>query len=346
MKPEETQMRSFAIIGGLVAATILINGFFVSHGTHRRAVKAEQARERTVAAEREQLARETREKQEREQAAAAQKEEAARQARAEQDRLMAAQREREAQAAAEFQERERIAAEKAREESARQAAAQREREAKEAIAREEREKVEAERREQLAKEQAAQAARDAEARAEAARLEAIAEHARYLARYLNTNFARVPQTTTVAVAAGTEEMKANRELVSALVTRFKTDGFQILPTFFRPELVADGLLGNLIAARPDVIAKLELTNHLDALLLGQQHVDYSTNAALENTVTANLRFELTTLPVRNPAEKQSWKFSATGVGFQPQEARAMAEERLLQQLVRDSNMRLPSGPDR
>jgi hypothetical protein len=81
-----------------------------------------------------------------------------------------------------------------------------------------------------------------------------------------------------------------------------------------------------------------LTNSLDAVLIGRQTVAYSTNVELGNTITANLNLELTTLPVGMTRESQSWNYSANGIGVRPQEARQLAEDRIIEQIAKSTNM--------
>lgn len=201
------------------------------------------------------------------------------------------------------------------------------------------EKAEAERKQSARKIKA-----DEKAAQEKAAQAVATEHARFLARYLNSGFERQPGVAAVGVAIASEQGTANYDLATALTRRLQTDGVQLLTAFFKPEFVADQRVAEILSGQTAVLTQLELTNSLAGVLVGRQRVEYSTNAALENTVTANLRLELLALPVALPGQNQSWDFMATGVGFRPQEARKLAEERLIEQIARNTNMVLaPHG---
>jgi len=183
---------------------------------------------------------------------------------------------------------------------------------------------------------------EAKLRAEAARQKAIeaatAEHARYLARYLNSGFTRKPGVAAIGVAIESEQGTVNQNIATALTKRFKTDDVQLLNSFFKPEFVADKFVANVFAGNTGIFDRLELTNSLAGVLVGRETVAYSTNAALENTVTANLRLEVMALPVGLTRENQSWNFTANGIGFRPHEARQAAEDRIIEQITKNTNM--------
>ena len=65
----------------------------------------------------------------------------------------------------------------------------------------------------------------------------------------------------------------------------------------------------------------------------------SSDPSLENVITANMRFELTAISIAN-GQNQSWAYNSNGSGFKQSEARAMAEERLLKQIAKDSTLSL------
>ncbi len=219
-------------------------------------------------------------------------------------------------------------------------------EASQAAERLTKEKKEAEEtRQQVAKEAGAKRIREegeAKAKAEAAHQKAIdeaaAEHARYLARYLNSGFSRKPGVTAIGVAIESEQGTVNLNIATALTQCFKTSDVQLLNSFFKPEFVADKLVASIFSGETGIFERLELTNSLNGVLIGRQTVTYSTNAALENTITANLRLELMALPIGMTRESQSWNFAANGVGFRPHEARQVAEDRIIEQIKKNTNM--------
>jgi len=183
---------------------------------------------------------------------------------------------------------------------------------------------------------------EAAARAEAARQKAIedaaAEHARYLGRYLNSGFTRKPGVAAIGVAIESEQGTVNHNIATALTQRFKTADVQLFNSFFKPEFVADRFVASIFAGETAIFERLELTNSLNGVLIGRQTVAYSTNTALANTITANLRLELMALPVGMSRENQSWNFAANGVGFQAHEARQAAEDRIIEQIAKNTNM--------
>jgi hypothetical protein len=167
-----------------------------------------------------------------------------------------------------------------------------------------------------------------------------AEHTRYLARYLNTGFARKQGTETVAVAAASEDGKLNRVVTAALVSRFQREPVRILSPFFKPEFVSDGLFNDAFTGSNELFNKLELAKSLDALLLARQDVQYSKNAALENVISATMQLKVVVVPVSGQTDGKTWTFTAYGPGFTKEVARQAAEERLIKQIATDTNMSL------
>lgn len=176
-----------------------------------------------------------------------------------------------------------------------------------------------------------------EARKKAAE-EAASVQARFLARYLNLGFTRQPGVATIGVAIESEVGTMNPTIANALAQRLKTAEVQLLNSFFKPEFVADRFVGNILSGDTGIFGRLELTNSLNGVLVGRQTVTYSTNAALENTITANLRLEVMALPVGFTRESQSWNFAANGIGFRPHEARQLAEDRIIEQIAKSTNL--------
>jgi hypothetical protein len=199
------------------------------------------------------------------------------------------------------------------------------------------------------KEAEAQHVRDeAEAKAKAdekrkkAADDAIAEHARFLARYLNSDFTRNPGIATIGVAIESENGVINPRIANALTQRLNTGEIQLLNSFFRPDFIADKYVSNLFSGDTRIFGQLDLTNFLNAVMIGRQTIDYSTNSTLENTITANLRLELMLLPIGSAWQSQSWALSANGVGFKNFEARQQAEDRIIHQIANDPTMSLSS----
>jgi hypothetical protein len=175
----------------------------------------------------------------------------------------------------------------------------------------------------------------------ATRATAEAEHAGYLARYLNSGVSRKPGFKMVGLAVVSEDGKLNRALNESIINRFKPDSIDIdiVSSVFRPQFVSDGLFDKILAGSNQVIDKLELSKTLDMLLLGREEVEYSSDPSLQDLITANMRLELTAVSVAT-GESQSWTFVSNGAGFKKSESRQMAEERLIKQLAHDTKMSL------
>jgi hypothetical protein len=170
--------------------------------------------------------------------------------------------------------------------------------------------------------------------------DAIAEHALFLARYLNSGFTRKPGVATVGVAIESEQGTMNAAVADALIQRFNSNDILLLNSFFKPEFVADKYVASVLSGDTGIFDRLELTNRLNGVLIGRQAVTYSTNATLENTITANLRLELMVWPVGFTGQSRSWALSANGVGFNNFDALQQAEDRIIHRIASDSTLSL------
>jgi hypothetical protein len=170
--------------------------------------------------------------------------------------------------------------------------------------------------------------------------DAAAEHKRFLEKYVDTGITKRPGNQMVAVAVASENRAMNHGMAVALISHFKTDRVQLTDSFFKPELVTDGLFNSAFSGSSELFNKLELTNSLDALLLARQTVQYETNSELNNVITANMTIEIATLPVAGQSQSQSWSFTANGTGFRRGDARVMAEDRIIKQIESDKKMSL------
>jgi hypothetical protein len=182
---------------------------------------------------------------------------------------------------------------------------------------------------------------EAAARIAAARMAServVAEHAAFLRRYLNAGTARKPGVEIVAVAVSSETGELNRAVGTALALHLKTPVVETLSSFFKGEFVSSGLINDAFNDSGMTFRKLELAKTLDGLLLGRQQVQYSTNPELLNVVTANMQLELELIPLAGNAQSESWTFAANGAGFNRQNARQLAEERLIKQIETDTKM--------
>lgn len=181
---------------------------------------------------------------------------------------------------------------------------------------------------------------------EAAR-KAAEEHVAYLNRYLNPGFARKAGLKNIAIAAMSGNAEANRPVADALATRLSHENLALFTSFFKPAFFADGLFSQIFGGSLDCVDKLELTKNLDALLLAQEQIEYSTNgAALDNVISARARLDVAFLPFATMRPEQTWAFTASGAGFSPGEARKNAEDRLFKQIAKAEMSLVPLSPDK
>jgi hypothetical protein len=174
---------------------------------------------------------------------------------------------------------------------------------------------------------------------------AATQHTQYLSQYLNRGFDRQPGFKAVAIAAEFQTGESDRPIAEALARRLEGENLVLFTSFFKPAFYADGLFSNILAGSTAPIYNLELTNKLDALLLAQERVQYSTNGnESDHVITANARLEVAFLPFGVMRREQSWTFAADGAGFNSGEARSNAEARLLKQIAADTNISLLSLP--
>ena len=164
-----------------------------------------------------------------------------------------------------------------------------------------------------------------------------AELAAYTAKYVSSASPRKPNVKLIAVAVLSSDGQLTPALNGVLTDRFQTDSAKTLCSFFRPAFVADGLFANALTKPTEVFETLGLAKSVNAVLLGRQTVQYSTDPSMENVMTANMRFELTAVSLAD-GQSRSWNFVANGSGFKQNEARAMAEERLIKQMSKDNTL--------
>jgi hypothetical protein len=168
--------------------------------------------------------------------------------------------------------------------------------------------------------------------------ELTAERARFIARYVTSSAPRNAGVKSVGIAVASEHRKLNGPLATFLAVRFTSPNVKALSTAFTPEFVSDGLLADAFSDSRSVIGKLDLANALDVLLLVRQSVEYSTNASLENVITANMSTEIIAVPTTTRGQDRTWTFRAAGAGFKTGDARALAEERIMKQITNDTSL--------
>jgi hypothetical protein len=170
--------------------------------------------------------------------------------------------------------------------------------------------------------------------------QADAAHAQFLAQYTDTNFARIIGTKIIAIAVASEIGTSDGAVSAALTSRFKNEPVEIVSSFFRPAIIADGIFNEIYVGSHDVFNKLELSKSLDGLLLAREKSQYDTNPTLDNVLTASMELDVEVLPVSSQVQSQTWTFTANGAGFNKAAARQQAEERLIKQITTATNMTL------
>jgi hypothetical protein len=180
---------------------------------------------------------------------------------------------------------------------------------------------------------------DAKEKERKAAEEAAAKFENYLRHYVNSGFSHKTGRKTVALVVASRNGNVSQSLRTELARHFSSDA-EIFSSFFTPAFVSDGLFNAIFEGSTDAIRNLKLSDTLDGLLLARQQVQYSTNSALENLITANVHLEIMTLPIGVSGEKQTWSFTANGPGFHTADALQMAEERLIKQISSDTKMSL------
>ncbi len=167
-----------------------------------------------------------------------------------------------------------------------------------------------------------------------------AEHANFVARYLNTGFSKTPGSKSVALVVATQGGRPDYAVSAALANHFKSGTVTISTSVFKPEFISDHLFATVFNGSTEVLNQLELAKSLDALLLARLTVRYSRDSSLDNLISANLQLAVQVVPVAGNIQSQSWTFTASGAGFSQAEAWSMAEERLIKQITSDTKMSL------
>jgi hypothetical protein len=174
--------------------------------------------------------------------------------------------------------------------------------------------------------------------------EAVAQHTRDLTRYVNTGFSREPGMKAVAIVAVSEDGAINDTVGYAVDAKIKSGTVETIPAFFTPEFVSDGLFGQTFGGSRTAFARLDLAKSLDAMVLARESIQYSADASLNDLVTASVQLDVKLLPVGASARNRSWSLTASGAGFKREEARRMAEERLIKQIGSSTNMSFTTSP--
>jgi len=205
--------------------------------------------------------------------------------------------------------------------------------------------------ERIQRQQTADSLARAEQQAAAARSaaeQAAAQHASDLTRYLGTREVRkAGDKQALAVVAVSENGKLNSNVGQVIAAVLKTESVEVTTSRFTPEFVSDGLFAQAFGDSRAILNRLELTNSVRTLLLARQTVQYSTNASLENIITANMRLEVLAVAVADSGADRTLAITASGIGFKPENARSQAEERLSEKIQSEADsLRNATRPNR
>jgi hypothetical protein len=168
--------------------------------------------------------------------------------------------------------------------------------------------------------------------------EAAAQHARYLARYLNKGITRKPGVQMLAIVTASENGKLNSTISTVLAQHFSSETVETISSLFTPEFISDGIFAKAFDGSTDSFNDLELAHSLDAVLLARQTIEYSQDPSLQNVITANMQLQVMISSIVTRGQSQTWTFTANGAGFTKQAARQLAEERLIKQITKDTKM--------
>lgn len=174
--------------------------------------------------------------------------------------------------------------------------------------------------------------------------ELAVEQKAYVAQYVNPGFSPKPPGETLAVCVASDTGQLNALVGEALAGRFGSTTTRTLTSLLTEQFVSDGLFDRAFEGSLTGVSRLELTNVLDVLLLSRQSVRYTTNASLQNVITASMGLELLSLSTVPGSRNQRWKLSANGAGFKPTDARAQAEERIIEHIAADSHILFNQTP--
>jgi hypothetical protein len=138
-----------------------------------------------------------------------------------------------------------------------------------------------------------------------------------------------------------ENRLSNDAIRAAIAGHLQTNSIKIVSSFFTPAFVSDGFFTEVFDGSREPVNKLELTHVLDEVVLAQQSVQYWTNdASLNHVITAEMQLDVLAVPLAPTDEDQKWTFASKGAGFTPEDARSLAEERLVKQITTATNFYL------
>jgi hypothetical protein len=161
-----------------------------------------------------------------------------------------------------------------------------------------------------------------------ATVRAAVELATYRERYItaNSSFDR-------AVLIVDEKGNQNLPLSSLIADALRQKGAKTTVSFFKPAFVKDGLFAKAFIGQGDALDRLPLTNTIHNFVLGRQNVTYKPNPELSGVITATMKLDLNAGVMDGLRSSASQSLQSIGAGFTEDEARTLAEERIISQLT-------------
>lgn len=154
-----------------------------------------------------------------------------------------------------------------------------------------------------------------------------------LDRYENTSVVRKEGESQAAVLLWAEDDRDTpANLQSFLADLVAQQGVQPIQTFFTPDFVRSGHASRLIAGDWRIARQLELSNHIDYVLIGAIKVSYLSDRNFEGLWTANLSLEIKCLNALTTNVCGAQILSVPGAGYNQKDALASATEHIKPQL--------------
>jgi len=152
-------------------------------------------------------------------------------------------------------------------------------------------------------------------------------------RYLRiTNTFKEPgqKAISIAVAGPLETLDDSfaTELAESLASTNATSHLLFTDSFAK-----DGVMKQLFNSNSTNITYLNLPSIIDAMLLAYYKTTFSTNASLNNIITATIHLECKAINTSDASLSESISADSAGAGFSNSQAEASAKERLLKTLT-------------
>ena len=166
------------------------------------------------------------------------------------------------------------------------------------------------------------------------------EHDKYVAHYINAEIKRGRDSKLVPILVVTEDGTIDRTLTHALSQHVKSDGVSPVESYFKPEVLSDGLFTGLFYESNQMRQNLDLDKSVDGLIFGKLSVDYSSNPTLQNVITARVSLEVVVQATQSHEAGTATTLNVSGAGFDEKAARIAAIERLLIEIEKDKKISL------